>query len=51
MHEYLAATGRKDIGDFARSYAADLREDKGAEYDQFIEINRDALRQFAPKAD
>ncbi|KFA79134.1 hypothetical protein S40288_05699 [Stachybotrys chartarum IBT 40288] len=39
MYKYLAATKRKDIGDFARSYAAELREDEGAEYDQLIELN------------
>ncbi|KND90778.1 Aconitate hydratase, mitochondrial [Tolypocladium ophioglossoides CBS 100239] len=39
MYDYLAATKRKDIGDFSRAYAAELREDQGAEYDQLIEIN------------
>ncbi|OMP86004.1 Aconitate hydratase, mitochondrial [Diplodia seriata] len=34
---------RKDIGDFARTYAKDLREDEGAEYDQLIEINLSEL--------
>ncbi|PNS21987.1 aconitate hydratase, mitochondrial [Sphaceloma murrayae] len=43
MYDYLAATKRKHIGDFARSYAPELREDKGAEYDQLIEINLDEL--------
>lgn len=43
QYDYLAATKRKDIGDFARSYAAELREDQGAEYDQFIEINLNEL--------
>lgn len=43
MHDYLSATKRKDIGDFARSYAKDLREDEGAEYDQLIEINLSEL--------
>ncbi|KAK4556386.1 Aconitate hydratase mitochondrial [Recurvomyces mirabilis] len=43
MYDYLAATKRKDIGDFARSYAADLREDEGAEYDELVEINLDEL--------
>ncbi|KAF2170549.1 hypothetical protein M409DRAFT_19369 [Zasmidium cellare ATCC 36951] len=43
MYDYLAATKRQHIGDFARSYAADLREDEGAEYDEFIEINLDEL--------
>ncbi|KAF2224401.1 aconitase family-domain-containing protein [Elsinoe ampelina] len=43
MYDYLAATKRKHIGDFARSYAQDLREDQGAEYDELIEINLDEL--------
>ncbi|KAK7745997.1 Aconitate hydratase mitochondrial [Cytospora paraplurivora] len=43
MYDYLAATKRKDIGDFAKSYAKDLREDEGAEYDQLIEINLSEL--------
>ena len=43
MYDYLAATKRKDIGDFARSYAKELREDEGAEYDQLIEINLSEL--------
>ncbi|KAL2277992.1 hypothetical protein FJTKL_14964 [Diaporthe vaccinii] len=43
MYDYLAATKRKDIGDFSRVYAKDLREDEGAEYDQLIEINLSEL--------
>lgn len=43
MYDYLAATKRKDIGDFARTYAKELREDQGAEYDQLIEINLSEL--------
>ena len=43
MYDYLAATKRKDIGDFARSYTAELREDKGAEYDELIELNLSEL--------
>lgn len=43
MYDYLAATKRKDIGDYARAYAKDLREDEGAEYDQVIEINLNEL--------
>ncbi|PGH04367.1 aconitate hydratase, mitochondrial [Blastomyces parvus] len=39
MYDYLKATKRQPIGDFARSYAQSLREDEGAEYDQLIEIN------------
>ncbi|KAI5309187.1 Aconitate hydratase mitochondrial [Ascosphaera atra] len=43
MHKYLKATGREHIGDFARSYAKELREDEGAEYDQLIELNLSEL--------
>ncbi|KIW11536.1 aconitate hydratase, mitochondrial [Exophiala spinifera] len=43
MYDYLAATRRQHIGDFSRSYAAELREDEGAEYDQLIEINLSEL--------
>jgi aconitate hydratase len=43
MYDYLAATKRKEIGDFARSYAAELHEDEGAEYDELIEINLSEL--------
>lgn len=43
MYDYLAATKRKNIGDFAKVYGKDLREDEGAEYDQLIEINLSEL--------
>lgn len=43
MYKYLAATKRTEIGEFARTYAAELREDKGAEYDELIEINLSEL--------
>ena len=43
MYDYLAATKRKEIGDFARLYAKDLKEDEGAEYDQLIELNLSEL--------
>lgn len=43
MYDYLAATKRKDIADFAKSYQHNLREDKGAEYDELIEINLSEL--------
>lgn len=43
MYDYLAATKRKAIGDFSRAYAHELKEDKGAEYDQLIEINLSEL--------
>jgi aconitate hydratase len=43
MYDYLAATKRKEIGDFARVYAKELKEDEGAQYDQLIEINLSEL--------
>ncbi|KAE8321819.1 aconitase family-domain-containing protein [Aspergillus sergii] len=43
MYDYLKATKRQHIGDFARSYQKELREDEGAEYDQLIEINLSEL--------
>ncbi|KAF2814251.1 putative mitochondrial aconitate hydratase [Mytilinidion resinicola] len=46
MYDYLAATKRTEIGDFAREYAAELREDEGAEYDQLIELNLSELEPY-----
>ena len=43
MYNYLTATKRKEIGDFARVYAKELKEDEGAKYDQLIEINLSEL--------
>jgi aconitate hydratase len=43
MHKYLSATKRAHIGDFARTYAKELKSDEGAEYDQLIEINLSEL--------
>ena len=43
MYDYLNATKRKQIGDFSRTYAKELKEDQGAEYDQLIEINLSEL--------
>lgn len=43
MYDYLVATKRKHIGDFARVYAKDLKEDEGAEYDELIELNLSEL--------
>lgn len=43
MYDYLAATKRREIGDYARTYAKELREDEGAEYDQLVEINLSEL--------
>ena len=43
MYDYLVATKRKHIGDFARTYAAELKEDEGAEYDELIELDLDTL--------
>ena len=43
MYDYLSATKRRHIGDFARTYAAELKEDEGAEYDELIELNLSEL--------
>ncbi|RMJ27699.1 aconitate hydratase [Aspergillus sp. HF37] len=43
MDDYLKATKRQRIGEFANEYAQELREDQGAEYDQMIEINLSEL--------
>lgn len=43
MNDYLRATKRQRIGEFANEYAQELREDQGAEYDQLIEINLSEL--------
>ncbi|EHA50079.1 hypothetical protein MCOR27_004030 [Pyricularia oryzae] len=43
MADYLKATKRSDIAEYARAYAKELREDEGAEYDQVIEINLSEL--------
>lgn len=43
MYNYLAATKRQAIGDFSRSYAAELKEDEGAQYDELIELNLSEL--------
>ncbi|ATZ47300.1 Bcaco1 [Botrytis cinerea B05.10] len=43
MYDYLAATKRTEIGDFARTYAKELKEDEGAQYDELIEINLSEL--------
>ncbi len=44
MSQYLKATGREAIADAADKVAADLRPDDGAQYDQVIEIDLDALK-------
>ncbi len=43
MSAYLSATGRADIAAAADKVASDLRPDDGAQYDQVVEINLDAL--------
>ena len=43
MYEYLAATRRKDIGDYAKVYAGDLKPDEGVKYDELIHINLSEL--------
>jgi aconitate hydratase len=46
MYDYLKATKRQHIGDFAREYAKDLREDDGARYDQLIELDLNTLEPY-----
>ena len=43
MRDYLVATGRTAAADLADAFAANLRADEGAEYDQIIEINLSTL--------
>jgi len=43
MYDYLAATKRSEIGEFARGYAKELKPDEGAQYDEVIEINLSEL--------
>lgn len=38
MVDYLNATKRSDIANYAKSFAHNLKADEGAEYDQHIEI-------------
>ncbi|KAF8708114.1 aconitase IPM isomerase family, partial [Rhizoctonia solani] len=39
MGDYLRATKRRDIAEYAKSFQHNLRPDEGVEYDQRIEIN------------
>ncbi|KAL5019353.1 hypothetical protein ScPMuIL_005075 [Solemya velum] len=43
MEDYLRATNRGSIADLSNNYKGLLSADKGAEYDQVIEINLDTL--------
>ena len=43
MYDYLVATKRKHIGEFANAYQSELHEDEGAQYDQLIELNLSEL--------
>ncbi|KAJ4417210.1 Aconitate hydratase mitochondrial [Neurospora sp. IMI 360204] len=43
MFDYLVATKRSDIAEFAKTYQKELQADEGAEYDQHIEINLNEL--------
>jgi aconitate hydratase len=40
MLEYLEATRRSEIGEYAAQFAHILRADEGAEYDQVIDLVR-----------
>ncbi|CAM9625600.1 unnamed protein product [Chrysoparadoxa australica] len=44
MQDYLQATNRAGIASAADSFAANLRADEGANYDQLIEIDLDTLK-------
>ena len=44
MAVYLKATGREAVADAADRVADDLRPDDGAQYDQVIEVDLDALK-------
>ncbi|EDQ99104.1 uncharacterized protein LACBIDRAFT_167799, partial [Laccaria bicolor S238N-H82] len=43
MVDYLNATKRGDIANYAKQFAHNLKADEGAEYDQVIEINLSEL--------
>ena len=44
MTDYLNATKRGDIADYAKAFEHNLQPDKNAEYDQMINIVSDAFR-------
>lgn len=46
MYDYLAATGRKDIAEFANVWKKNLTPDEGAKYDQVIEIDLNTLEPY-----
>lgn len=43
MTDYLKATKRSEIADYAKSFAHNLTSDQGAEYDRYIEIVRSSI--------
>ncbi|KAH7100518.1 aconitate hydratase [Auriculariales sp. MPI-PUGE-AT-0066] len=43
MGDYLRATKRGSIADYAKAFAHNLNPDKGCEYDQFIEVDLNEL--------
>ncbi|CAE6434862.1 unnamed protein product, partial [Rhizoctonia solani] len=43
MGDYLRATKRGNIAEYAKSFQHNLRPDRGAEYDQLIEVNLSEL--------
>ncbi|KAF8598104.1 putative aconitase [Ceratobasidium sp. AG-I] len=43
MGDYLAATKRSDIAEYAKSFQHNLKPDEGAEYDQVVEVNLSEL--------
>ncbi|KAJ5097505.1 hypothetical protein N7456_008226 [Penicillium angulare] len=43
MHDYLVATNRQQVADFARLFSPELMADNGIEYDQVVEIDLSTL--------
>lgn len=48
MVDYLNATKRGDIADYAKAFEHNLQPDEGAEYDQLIDIVRTHRPGFGP---
>lgn len=46
MYDYLAATGRQNIGEYANVWKKNLVPDEGAKYDQVIEIDLNTLEPY-----
>jgi aconitate hydratase len=46
MYDYLVATGRQNIGEYANVWKRNLVPDEGAKYDQLIEIDLNTLEPY-----